>query len=201
MNLIVKKLWPLFFFILLLSGCGNINMRKISVDPKISTITTKKSLLKAGLVLDEKLTSYKYSFKTGPQIFLLANVKGEIEVGKNLSQAIYGIVSSKFGNVAVTRDIKELNDVDTYFVPRINYFEYSPPFTGYNSHTAEVELETEVFRGDGRRLKSFVIKQKGSRSMLNQILMETNYEMAQYSVNEAIDNLLKDFARKLDDIY
>jgi len=37
--------------------------------------------------------------------------------------------------------------------------------------------------------------------MLNQIIMETNYDMARYAVNEAIDNLLKEFSRKLDELY
>lgn len=201
MYLTLKKLWFICLFVSFILGCGNINMRKISVDPKIPDMNAKKSSKKAGLILNDNFTNYKYSFETGKQIFLMATVKGEIEVGKNLSQAIYGIVSSKFGNVAVTRDTKELNDVDTYFVPRINYFKYTPPFTGMSSHTADVELETEVFAGDGRRLSSFVIKQNGNRSVMNQIFMETNYEMAQYAVNEAIDNLLKEFARKLDELY
>jgi len=37
--------------------------------------------------------------------------------------------------------------------------------------------------------------------MFNQFVMETNYEMAHYAVNEAIDNLLKEFSRKLDELY
>ena len=177
------------------------NLRKISVEPKFSTENTKKSSLKAGLLLDKQFTNYKYAFETGMQMFLLANVKGEIDVGKNLSQALYGIVSSKFGNVAVAHEVSEIHDVDIYFVPRIKSFKYSPPFTGLGSHTAAVELETEIFAGDGRRLRSFNVKRNGSRNMLNQIKMETNYDMAHYAVNEAIDNLLKEFSRKLDEFY
>ena len=191
----------LCFIALFLSGCGTMNLRKISVEPKISTENTKKSSLKAGLLLDKQFTNYKYAFETGMQMFLLANVKGEIDVGKNLSQALYGIVSSKFGNVAVAHEVSEIHDVDIYFVPRIKSFKYSPPFTGLGSHTAAVELETEIFAGDGRRLRSFNVKRNGSRNMLNQIKMETNYDMAHYAVNEAIDNLLKEFSRKLDEFY
>ncbi|MCX5717969.1 MAG: hypothetical protein NTW44_06635 [Nitrospirae bacterium] len=176
-------------------------MRKISVEPKISTENMKKSSLKAGLLLNDRLTSYKYAFETGKQVFLMANVKGEIDVGKNLSQALYGIVSSKFGNVAVARDVSEIHDVDLYFVPRIKSFKYSPPFTGMGSHIAAVELETEIFAGDGRRQRSFIVEADGSRSMLNQFKMETNYDMAHYAVNEAIDKLLKEFSRKLDELY
>lgn len=176
-------------------------MRKISVDPKIPTLNGKKSSLKAGLVLNEQIIDYKYSFDTGRQFFLLSNVKGEIEVGKNLSQAIYGIVSSKFGNVAVARDAKELSDVDMYLLPRITIFKYNPPFTGMSSHTAEVELITDIFSGNGREQNGFTVRQEGSRSMMNQLLMDSNYDMAQYTVNEAIDNLLKEFARKLDERY
>ena len=186
---------------LFLSGCGTIDMRKISVDPKIPTENMKKSSLKTGLLLDDKFTNYKYVFETGKQIFLMATVKGEIEIGKNLSQALYGIVSSKFGNVAIVNDAGEIHDVDIYFVPRIKSFTYSPAYTGMSSHTATVELETEIFDGNGRLLRSFSFKADGSRSMLNQIIMETNYDMAHYAVNEAIDNLLKEFARKLDELY
>ncbi|MDI6687554.1 MAG: hypothetical protein QME06_04960 [Desulfobacterales bacterium] len=177
------------------------DMRKISVEPKISTENMKKSSLKAGLLLDDKFTNFKYTFKTGNQLFLLSSVKGEIDVGKNLFQAIYGIVSSKFGNVAIAQDAKDIRDVSVYFVPRIKYFNYSPPFTGLSSHTADAELETEIFTGNGQRLRSFIVKGKGSRSVLNQLIMETNYDMAHYAVNEAIDNLLKEFSRKLDEFY
>ena len=201
MHVMRKNIWFLLFCALLLSGCGTINMRKISVDQKMPTLSARKSSLNAGLVLNENFVNYKYSFNSGIQMFLMANVKGEVEVGKNLSQAIYGIVSNKFGNVAVARDIKELSGVDMYLVPRITSFEYSPPFTGMSSHTAEVELVTDVFSRDGQKRDNFVVKQKGSRSMLNQIVMESNYDMAQYAVNEAIDNLLKEFARKLDERY
>lgn len=187
--------------VLLLSACGTIDMRKISVEPKISTENMKKSSLKAGLLLNDRLTSYKYVFETGKQVFLMANVKGEIDVGKNLSQALYGIVSSKFGNVAVARNVSEIHDVDLYFVPRIKSFKYSPPFTGMGSHTAAVELETEIFAVDGRQQRSFIVEADGSRSMLNQFKMETNYDMAHYAVNEAIDKLLKEFSRKLDELY
>jgi len=191
----------LCFIALFLSGCGTMNMRKISVEPKFSTENTKKSSLKAGLLLDKQFTNYKYAFETGMRVFLLANVKGEIDVGKNLSQALYGIVSSKFGNVAVAHEVSEISDVDIYFVPRLKFFKYSPPFTGLGSHTAAVELETEIFAGDGRMLRHFSVKRSGSRNMLNQIKMETNYDMAHYAVNEAIDNLLKEFSRKLDEFY
>lgn len=187
--------------VLLLSACGTIDMRKISVEPKISTENMKKSSLKAGLLLNDRFTNYKYAFETGKQAFLMSNVKGEIDVGKNLSQALYVIVSSKFGNVAVARDVSEIHDVDLYFVPRIKSFKYSPPFTGMSSHTAAVELETEIFAGDGRRQRSFIIEADGSRSMLNQFKMETNYDMAHYAVNEAIDKLLMEFSRKLDELY
>jgi len=191
----------LCFIALFLSGCGTMNMRKISVEPRFSTENTKRSSLKVGLLLDKQFTNYKYIFETGRQIFLMANVKGEIDVGKNLSQALYGIVSSKFGNVAVAHEVSEIHDVDIYFVPRIKSFKYSPPFTGLGSHTAAVELETEIFAGDGQRLRSFSVKRDGSRNVINQIKMETNYDMAHYAVNEAIDNLLKEFSRKLDEFY
>jgi len=199
----MKKIVLLLCLItLFLAGCGGIiDMRKISVEPKISTENMKKSSLKAGLLLDDKFTGYKYVFETGKQIFLMATVKGEIEIGKNLSQALYGIVSSKFGNVFIARNGSEMHDVDIYFVPRIKSFTYSPPFTGMSSHTATMELETEIFDGNGRLLRSFSIKQYGSRSMFNQFVMQTNYEMARGAVNEAIDNLLKEFSRKLDELY
>lgn len=187
--------------VLLLSACGTIDMRKISVEPKILTENMKKSSLKAGLLFNDRFTNYKYAFETSKQVFLMANVKGEIDVGKNLSQALYGIISNKFGNVAVASDVSEIHDIDLYFVPRIKSFKYSPPFTGMSSHTAAVELETEIFTGDGRRQRSFIVEADGSRSMLNQFKMETNYDMAHYAVNEAIDKLLKEFSRKLDELY
>ena len=197
-----KSVLMLCLIALFLSGCGGVmNMRKISVEPRISTENMKKSSLKAGLLLDDKFTSYKYVFETGNQIFLMAIVKGEIEIGKNLSQALYGIVSSKFGNIAIARDVSEIHDVNIYFVPRIKSFTYSPPYTGMSSHTATVELEKEIFDGNGRLLRSFSIKQYGSRSMFNQFVMQTNYEMARGAVNEAINNLLKEFPRKLDELY
>ncbi len=197
-----KTVLLLCLITLFLAGCGGIiDMRKISVEPKISTENMKKSSLKAGLLLDDKFTGYKYVFETGKQIFLMATVKGEIEIGKNLSQAIYGIVSSKFGNIAIVHDVSEIHNVDIYFVPRIKSFTYSPPPTGMSSHTATVELETEIFDGNGRLLRSFSIKQYGSRSMFNTFVMQTNYEMARGAVNEAIDNLLKEFSRKLDELY
>ena len=199
-----KTVLLLCLIALFLAGCGGIiDMRKISVEPKISTENMKKSSLKAGLLLDDRFTNYKYAFETDKQIFLMATVKGEIEIGKNLSQALYGIVSSKFGNIAIVHDVSEIHEVDIYFVPRIKSFTYSPPFTGMSSHTATAELETEIFAGNGQRLRSFIVKGMGSRSMLNQLLliMETNYEMAHYAVNEAIDNLLKEFSRKLDELY
>jgi hypothetical protein len=187
---------------LFLAGCGGtIDMRKISVEPKISTENMKKSSLKVGLCLDDKFTSYKYVFETDKQLFLKAKVKGEIEIGKNLSQALYRLVSSKFGNVAIARDVGEIHDVDIYFVPRIKSFKYSPPYTGLSSHTATVELEAEIFDGNRRLLRSFSITQYGSRSMFNQFSMQTNYDMAHGAVNEAIDNLLKEFSRKLDELY
>jgi hypothetical protein len=197
-----KTVILLYLITLFIAGCGGIiDMRKISVEPKISTGNMKKSSLKAGLLLDDKFTGYKYVFETGKQLFLTANVKGEIEIGKNLSQALYGIVSGKFGNVAIAHDIGEIHNVDIYFVPRIKSFTYSPPYTGMSSHTATVELETEIFDGNGRLLRSFSVKQNGSRSMFNQFVMQTNYEMARGAVNEAIDNLLKEFSRKLDELY
>ncbi|MCX5832810.1 MAG: hypothetical protein NT140_13170 [Deltaproteobacteria bacterium] len=197
-----KTVLLLCLITLFLAGCGGIiDMRKISVEPKISTENMKKSSLKAGLLLDDKFTGYKYVFETGKQIFLMANVKGEIEIGKNLSQALYGIVSSKFGNVAIVNDVREIHNVDIYFVPRIKSFTYSPPYTGMSSHAATVELETEIFDGNGRLVGSFSIKQFGSRNMFNQFVMQTNYEMAHGAVNEAIDNLLNEFSRKLDELY
>ena len=112
---------------LLLSGCGTMDMRKISVEPKISTENIRKSSLKAGLILKEHFTDYKYNFETGKQLYLLAKVRGEIDIGKNLSNALYGIVSSKFKSVSMGRNINEIDDVDIYFVPRIKSFEFLPP--------------------------------------------------------------------------
>jgi len=196
-----SKLLLLCLVTLFLTGCGTIDMRKISVDPKIHTENMKKSSQQAGLLLDNRFTNYKYAFATGKQIFLIAGVRGEIEVGKNLSQALYGIIAGKFGNVVVAHKAKEIHDVDIYFVPRITSFNYSPPFTGLSSHTCSVELETEIFAGDGRRLRSFTVRGNGTRNMINQLIMETNYEMAHYAVNQAIDNLLKEFSRQLDELY
>ncbi|GEM_PF-1727782 len=197
-----KTLLLLCLIALFLSGCaGTMDMRKISVEPKISTENMQKSLLKAGLLLDDKFTNYKYAFETGQQLVMLAKVKGEIEIGKNLSQALYGLVSSKFGNVLIGRNVSKMNDVDIYFVPRIKSFTYSPPYTGFHSHTADAELETEIFSGDGRLLHSFIVKGKGRRHFIYQMVFETNYDMAHYAVNEAIDNLLKEFSRKLNEFY
>jgi len=197
------KIFPFILCItaLLLFGCGTMDMRKISVMPKISTENVKKSSLKAGLLFSDQFSNYKYAFKTGTQVYLLAKVQGEMEIGKNLSQALYGLVSSKFGNVSIARDANEMHDVNLYFVPHIKSFKYSPPFTGMGSHTASIQLETEIFAGDGRQQNSFVVEADGSRSMFNQFKMETNYDMARYAVNEAINNLLREFSRKLDELY
>jgi hypothetical protein len=177
------------------------DLRKISIAPKISTENMKKSSLKAGLLLNEQFTNYKYTFKTGSQVYLMAKVQGEMEIGKNLSHALYGLVASKFGNVAIAHDVSEIHDVDLYFGPRIKSFKYSPPFTGISSHTAAVELETEIFAGNGQLQRSFIVEANGSRSMFNQFKMETNYDMAHYAVNEAIDNLLNEFSMKLNELY
>jgi len=185
----------------LLSGCGTMDMRKILLKPQQPDVIMRQSSLKAGLVLDETFTGYTYTFKTGPQIFLLASVAGSIDIGKNLSQAVYSIVSSKFGNVVVARGQKELADVELYFVPRIVAFEYSPPFTGYSSHTADIILATDVYSGSGVKQTSFTIKQHGSRSNMAQLAMESNYEMAEKAVNEAVANLLRDFADDLNRRY
>ncbi len=199
----MKKTVLLFCLIaFFLAGCGGMmDMRKISVEPRISTENMKKSSLKAGLLLNDQFTNYKYTFETGTQIFLMARVRGEIEIGKNLSQALYGLISSKFGNVAITRDVSEMRDIDIYFVPHIKSFTYSPPYTGMSSHAATVELEAEIFDKNGRLLRMISVKQEGSRSMFNQLTMQTNYEMASGAVNEAIDNALNDFSKKLDEYY
>jgi len=55
--------------------------------------------------------------------------------------------------------------------------------------------------GDGRLLHSFIVKGKGRRHFIYQMVFETNYDMAHYAVNEAIDNLLKEFSRKLNEFY
>mgnify|MGYP001581268705 FL=1 len=186
---------------LLLSGCGTMDMRKISVEPKISTENIQKSSLKAGLVLKEHFTDYKYNFETGEQLYLGAKVRGEIVIGKNLSNALYGIVSSKFKSVSMGRNINEIDDVDIYFVPRIKSFEFLPPYTGMGSYTAAIELETEIFNGDGKLQHRISVKQDGSRSMFNQFALKTNYDMACGAVNESINNALKEFTDKLNEYY
>jgi hypothetical protein len=200
-RIFMKKAVLICLLALFFSGCSTIDMRKISIDPNIPPPSFKKSSLNAGLLLDSQLTGYIYTFETGKQIFLLSGVKGEVDVGKNLSQALYGIVSNKFGNVVVAREAGGIHDVDIYLVPWIKYFKYSPPFTGLSSHHATIELETEIFSGDHRKLGSFSIKQDGNRNSLNQLRMETNYDLAHYAINEAIDNFLKEFSRKLDELY
>lgn len=177
------------------------DMRKISVEPKISTENIRKSSLRAGLILKEHFTDYKYNFETDKQIFLLAKVRGEIEIGKNLSKALYGIVSSKFKSVSMGSNINEIDDVDIYFVPNIKSFTYSPPYTGLSSHSASLELEIEIYGRDGKLQHRINIKQDGSRSMFNQFALKTNYEMACGAVNEAIDNAFKEFTDKLNEYY
>jgi hypothetical protein len=196
-----KNVFLFCLIALFLSGCGTMNMRKISVEPKYSTENIKKSSMKAGLLLDDHFTNYKYNFETEVQLYQMANVKGEIDIGKNLSQALYGIVSSKFGNVVIAKEASEIHDVDLYLVPRIKSFKYSPPYTGFSSHNVSMEMEIEIFAGDGMRQRSFIIKADGSRLAFNQILFETNYEMAHYAVNEAINNTLNEFTRKLNESY
>ena len=197
------KISTLFLCItaLLLSGCGTMDMRKISVEPKISTENIRKSSLKAGLILKEHFTDYKYNFETGKQLYLLAKVRGEIDIGKNLSNALYGIVSSKFKSVSMGRNINEIDDVDIYFVPNIKSFTYSPPYTGLSSHSASFEFETEIFSRDGKLQHRINIKQEGSRSNFNQLVGKANYDMACGAVNEAIDNALKEFTDKLNEFY
>ncbi len=196
-----KTVFLLCLIALFLSGCATMDMRKISVEPKISTENMQKNFLKAGLLLNDQFTNYKYVFETGTQLYLLSKMQGEIEIGKNLSHALYGLVSSKFGNVFIARDGSEMHDVDLYFVPRIKSFTFSPAYTGLSSFTSTVELETEVFDKNGLLLRRIIVKQEGSRSMLNQILMQTNYEMASGAVNEAINNTLNEFSRKLNEFY
>ncbi|HBR21717.1 MAG TPA: hypothetical protein DD713_04005 [Nitrospiraceae bacterium] len=177
------------------------DMRKISVEPKISTENIRKSSLRAGLVLKEHFTDYKYNFETGKQIFLLAKVRGEIDIGKNLSNALYGIVSSKFKSVSMGSNINEIDDVDIYFVPNIKSFTYSPPYTGLSSHSASLELEIEIYGRDGKLQHRINVKQEGSRSVFNQFALKTNYDMACSAVNEAINNALKEFTDKLNEYY
>ena len=186
---------------LLLSGCGTMDMRKISVEPKISTENIRKSSLRAGLVLKEHFTDYKYNFETGEQLYLGAKVRGEIVIGKNLSNALYGIVSSKFKSVSMGRNINEIDDVDIYFVPNIKSFTYSPPYTGLSSHSASLELEIEIYGRDGKLQHRISVKQAGSRSLFNQFALKTNYDMACGAVNEAINNALKEFTGKLNEYY
>lgn len=188
-------------FVVFVSGCGTMNMRKIVVEPKIPQMSMERSSLRAGLVLDDKITNYKYSFSTSPQLLYLSSVEGEVEIGKNLSQGIYSIISTKFGNVILALDAKELTDYDLYLVPDLKLFSYSPPFTGYSSHTAEIILETKIYDRKGQLQGSFIIKQSGSRSAMKQVLMESNYDGAQFAVNEAINNFFVDFAKKIDDLY
>jgi hypothetical protein len=196
-----KTVLLLCLIALFLSGCATMDMRKISIEPRISTGNMQKSSLKAGLLLNDQFTNYKFTFGTGTQLYLLSKVQGEMEIGKNLSHALYGLVSSKFGNVFISRDGSEMQDVDLYFVPRIKSFTFSPPYTGLSSFTSTVELETEVFDKNGRLQRRISIKQEGSRSMMNQFRMQTNYEMASGAVNEAIQNTLKEFSRNLDEFY
>jgi hypothetical protein len=196
-----KTVFLLSLIAVFLSACSTMDMRKIAVEPKISTENMQKNSLKAGLLLKDELTNYKFAFETGTQVYMLSKVQGEIAVGKNLSQALYGLVSSKFGNVFIARDASEMQDIDLYFAPRIKSFTFSPPFTGMSSFASTVELETEVFDKNGQLLRKISVKQKGSRSMMNQFLMKTNYEMASDTVNEAIDNTLKDFSKQLNDFF
>ncbi|HUH65702.1 MAG TPA: hypothetical protein VLZ07_04655 [Syntrophales bacterium] len=197
-----KFLLGLCIIALIVPACSDtMNMRKISIEPKISTDSVKKSTARAGLLLNDEFTNYKYTFKTGTQIYLMAKVQGEIDVGKNLSQAIYGIVSNKFGNVVMGNNANDIRDIDFYFVPRMKSFKYEPPYTGLSSHVTTVELETDVIGADGKLLRTISVKQEGTRSMFNQLKMQTNYEMAAGSVNEAIDNVLQDFSQQLDKYY
>ena len=57
-----------------------------------------------------------------------------MDIGKNLSNALYGIVSSKFKSVSMGRNINEIDDVDIYFVPVSNPSSL-PPYTGMGSYT------------------------------------------------------------------
>ena len=58
-----------------------------------------------------------------------------------------------------------------------------------------------VFDKNGQLLRQISVKQEGSRSTMNQFLLQTNYEMASGAVNEAIDNTLKEFSKKLNEFY
>ena len=196
-----KTVFLLCLIALFLSGCSTMDMRKISVDPKISTENMQKNSLKAGLLLNDQFTNYKYAFETGTQLYMLSKVQGEMAIGKNLSHALYGLVSSKFGNVFIARDVSEMNDIDLYFAPRIKSFTFASPYTGMGSFISSMELETEVFDKNGQLLRQISVKQEGSRSTMNQFLMQTNYEMASGAVNEAIDNTLKEFSKKLNEFY
>ena len=196
-----KTMFRVCLIALLLSGCSTMDMRKISVEPKIPTENMQKNSLKAGLLLNDQFTNYKYAFETGTQLYMLSKVQGEMAIGKNLSHALYGLVSSKFGNVFIAREVSEMHDIDLYFAPRIKSFTFSPPYTGLSSFTSTMELETEVFDKNGRLLRKISVKQEGSRSTMNQFLLRTNYEMASGAVNEAIDNTLKEFSKKLNEFY
>ncbi|MDZ4163636.1 MAG: hypothetical protein U1C55_00750, partial [Smithellaceae bacterium] len=66
---------------------------------------------------------------------------------------------------------------------------------------ATIELETDIFDRDGKLLRKIIVKQKGSKSMLNQLALMTNYEMAADAVNEAINNTLREFTEKLNQFY
>jgi len=128
-------------------------------------------------------------------------VKGEIEIGKNLSQALYGLVSSKFGNVLIGRNVSKMNDVDIYFVPRIKSFTYSTPIHGLPVLIPLMRSWKRNFSGDAGCCTVSIVKGKGRRHFIYQMVFETNYDMAHYAVNEAIDNLLKEFSRKLNEFY
>lgn len=84
----MKKIWAILLCVVawLISGCTT-DMRKISVEPKISTENLRKSSLRTGLVLAPQFTNYKHSFKTGVRVFMFSSVQGEMEIGKNLSLA------------------------------------------------------------------------------------------------------------------
>lgn len=196
-----KNALLLCIFALFISGCSTMDMRKISIEPKISTENMQKNPLKAGLLLNDEFTNYKYEFETGPQVYMLSTVRGEMAIGKNLSHALYGLVSSKFGNVLMGRDASEMDTMDLYFAPHIKSFTFSPPFTGMGSFISTMELETEVFDTNGQLLRKISVKQQGSSSMMNQLLMKTNYEMASDAVNDAIDKTLADFSKQLNDLF
>ncbi|MBU2620844.1 MAG: hypothetical protein KKD92_00810 [Proteobacteria bacterium] len=199
-----KTVLLLCLIALFVSGCGDLlNMRKISVDPRISIENMQKSSLKAGLLLNEQFTNYEYVFDSGPvKLYLVKNIHGEIEIGKNLSHAIYRIVSSKFGRVFIARNGSEMYDVDLYFVPRIKSYTFKPARHGYDSFSSTMELETEIFDKNGRLLRSFSVKQEGSRNvMANSLMNRTLQEMASGTVNEVIDKTLQEFVTKLNEFY